>query len=90
MRDYCVDKKLRKLLDKLIKKDKLTHDAIAGKIEEIISSEDLNHYKNLRKPLQNLKRVHVNKSFVLVFRYELEKNRVVFIDFDHHDKIYNK
>ena len=25
------------------------------------------HYKNLRKPLQHLKRIHVDKSFVLTF-----------------------
>ena len=55
-------------------------------MQEILTCSDVNHYKNLRKPLQNYKRVHVRSSFVLIFRYENDK--VVFCDIDHHDKIY--
>ena len=60
------------------------------KIEEIIASGDIDHYKNLRKPLQNFKRVHIDAHFVLVFKYEKDKDIVYFYDFDHHDKIYKK
>lgn len=57
-----------------------------NKIEDILSCDDLNHYKNLRYDFRNLKRVHVNTSFVIVF-YEKE-DTIYFIDYDHHDKIY--
>ncbi len=36
-------------------------DIILNKIDEI--SVDPQHYKNLKKPLQHLKRVHVDSSF---------------------------
>ncbi len=38
--------------------------------------------------MQHLRRVHVDKSFVLTYSVD-EKNKVVIIeDYDHHDKIY--
>lgn len=59
-----------------------------NKIEEILCCEDLNHYKNLRNDLKAYKRVHVNGSFVILF---CDENDVVhFIDYNHHDKIYQK
>jgi mRNA-degrading endonuclease RelE of RelBE toxin-antitoxin system len=60
------------------------------KIEEILSNEDLDHYKNLRVPLQNFKRVHVRGPFVLTFKYIKSEDKIVFYDFDHHDYIYSK
>ena len=61
-------------------------DIIENKINEVIKNP--NHYKNLRKPLQNFKRVHIDKSFVLVFSVDENKKLVIFEDFDHHDNIY--
>lgn len=57
-------------------------------MREILNSANINHYKNLRTPLQHLKRVHIRKSFVLTFG--VENDVVVFYDFDHHDRIYEK
>ena len=46
--------------------------------------------KNLRHDLSGRKRVHVDKSFVLTFRYNRQAKSILFIDFDHHDNIYKK
>jgi len=35
-----------------------------------------------------LRRVHIGKSFVLVFEIVENENKVIFLDFDHHDNIY--
>ncbi len=86
MREFEIKPKLEKILSRLFKKDKQTYEAIMKKIEEIISSEDIEHYKNLRYRLKDIKRVHIN-HFVLVFSYDKSKNFVTFLDFDHHDDI---
>ena len=90
MTSYEIKPSLRKILNKLSKKDKEIYEQILEKIEEIINSGNINHYKNLRKPLQYLKRVRIRKSFVLTFRYFESEDKVVFYHYDHHDRIYNK
>jgi mRNA-degrading endonuclease RelE of RelBE toxin-antitoxin system len=79
---------LEKILEMLYEKDPVTYWMILRKMREIVLSKDINHYKNLRAPLQQLKRVHIRKSFVLTFRAEGDMIR--FYDFDHHDRIYEK
>jgi YafQ family addiction module toxin component len=88
MRNYYFEEKLRRKLSIVFKKDPRRYTILIKKIEEIITSNDIDHYKNLRKPLQNFKRVHINTHFVLVFKYEKNKDVILFYDFDHHDKIY--
>jgi YafQ family addiction module toxin component len=88
MHNFSFEEKLQKTLDKLFKKDKETFNIIKNKINEIINCENLDHYKNLRSPLQEFKRVHIKKSFVLTFKYIKSGDKVVFYDFDHHDNIY--
>ena len=90
MREFSIEEGLKKTLTKLLKKDRETYKAIMGKIDEILACNDVNHYKNLRNPLQHLKRVHIKSSFVLTFRYIESENKVIFYDFDHHDNIYKK
>ena len=82
--------KLQKILQKLSKKDGKRYEIIWKKINEIINSENIEHYKNLRHPLNNFKAVHIDKSFVLIFRFDKNKNLISFEDFDHHDKVYLK
>ena len=89
MREFSVEKKLRKIMNKLSKKDPSMFKTLIDKIDEILKCEDVNHYKNLRKPLQHLKRVHIKSSFVLTFKYIEDEDKVMFYDFDHHDNIYN-
>jgi len=90
MREFEIEANLRKILSKLLKREKRRYDIIMSKMDEILTCENVEHYKNLRKPLQQFKRVHINSNFVLVFKYNKKIDMVIFYDFDHHDKIYKK
>ena len=59
------------------------------KIEEVINSYDVKHYKNLRHNMKDSKRVHIG-HFVLVFSYDKPEDFISFEDFDHHDNIYKR
>lgn len=86
--NYEIHPDLDKILSKLSKKDKVQFESILKKIEEIKNSESFEHYKNLKNPLQNYKRVHIHSSFVLLFKKEEDK--IIFRYYDHHDNIYKK
>ena len=88
MRKFSIEENLKKTLGKIFKKDNAMYMAIMKKIEEILTCENVNHYKNLKKPLQDFKRVHIKKSFVLIFKYIESNDEVIFFDLDHHDDIY--
>ena len=90
MRKFDVEKGLYNILKKLFKKDRVKYDRIWNKINEIINISDVEHYKNLKTPLQDFKSVHIEKSFVLIFKYDKTNDKVIFYDFDHHDIIYKK
>ena len=87
MYQYKIQPNLQKIMKKLFKKDKQTRERILKKIQEIINSRDVEHYKNLKHDLKDFKRVHIGKK-VLVFKFDKKKNMISFEDFDHHDKIY--
>ena len=40
--------------------------------------------------MKNFRRVHIDKSFVLVFQIIEDRKMVKIEDFDHHDNIYKK
>ncbi|MDI6859224.1 MAG: type II toxin-antitoxin system RelE/ParE family toxin, partial [Methanocellales archaeon] len=86
MYDCELRKSVEKIFFKLKKKSPKQLEIIHKKIEEIRSNPQ--HYKNLRRPLQHLKRVHVDKSFVLVFSVDENRKTVIIEDYDHHDNIY--
>ena len=88
MYSYELRKSVEKIFFKLAKKSSKQLLIIENKIKELI--ENPQRYKNLRKPLQNLKRVHIDKSFVLVFSINKSKKHIIIEDYDHHDKIYSK
>ena len=50
--------------------------------------ENPQHYKPLQHDMKGLRRVHIDKSFVLVFEIVENEKKVIFMDFDHHDNIY--
>lgn len=89
MGTHSYSDKLRVILKKLSKKDKESYERVLKKIQEIIDSEDVEHYKNLRWPLQHLKRVQVGEK-VLVFKFNKKNNSISFENFDHHDNIYKR
>ncbi len=73
MYSFDIKDGLDKKLGKLSKKNPKQLELIYKKIGEIIQNPQ--HYKNLRAPMQHLKRVHIDKSFVLVFFYRrIKKN----------------
>ena len=77
---------LDKIFRKLGKKNPKQLEIIYRKIEEVIQNPQ--HYKNLRNPLQHLKEVHIDKSFVLLFAVDENLKKVIFEEFTHHNKIY--
>ena len=66
------------------KRDKKKVEIILKKMEEIIKNP--HHYKNLRTPMEDFKRVHIDKSFVLIFTVDDNKKRVIFVDFAHPER----
>ena len=90
MHDFNIEKELHKILQKLFKKDKKRYEIVWKKINQIVNDFDIEHYKNLRAPLNEFKRVPIDSSFVLVFKYDKLKDKVSFYYLEHHDKIYNK
>lgn len=92
MFDFNLTDELQLIIRKIKKKDKKKAEIINKKIKEIINGDKdfINHYKNLKHDLKDFKRVHIDKSFVLVFRIDIQNNFILFVDFDHHDKIYKK
>ena len=85
MNEHAFSDNLKKILKKIHKKDKGTYEAIMSKIQEIVSSPDLGHYKNLRYNMKDSKRVHIG-HFVLIF--QVKGKEIYFDDFDHHDNVY--
>ena len=86
---YDYSDTLKKILQKLLKKDKKLFEQILKKIEEIINNYNVDNYKNLRNNLKEYKRVHIG-HFVLVFKFIKSENKIIFENFDHHDNIYDK
>ena len=90
MFDFDLTDELKVILRKLSQKDRKKVEIINRKIKEIIGcdSKSIDHYKNLRGDMKHLKRVHINSHFILTFSVDKEKNFILFVDFDHHDKVY--
>ena len=86
--DYRIETKLKAALNQAHKNDKKLYEAVLKKIEEILDNP--HRYKPLRYDLKGLKRVHMKKSFVLVFEIDDDQKVVRFLDLDHHDTIYKK
>lgn len=90
--DYDFSEKLKEIVRKLKRKTPKRSNMLYKKVNQIINSDEfsIEHYKNLRHDSKGEKRVHIDKSFVLTFKYEKEKKFILFLDFDHHDNIYKK
>ena len=88
MHHYEIEPSLQKILNKLSRKDRQLYEQVLKKVEEVINSFDVEHYKNLRYDMKDRKRAHIG-HFVLVFKFIKQENKIIFVDFDHHDNIYN-
>jgi len=87
---FTLSDKLKVKIRRLMRKDKERALIIDKKIKEIINNDNksIDRYKNLKHDLKNLKRVHIDKHFVLTFEVDKENNFIFFLNFDHHDKVY--
>jgi YafQ family addiction module toxin component len=88
MYEWERSEKLKKILSKLFKKDKVRYEATLKKMQEVSSCENPHHYKNLSYDMKEFKRVHIDSHFVLVFKVDENKKRIKFEDLQHHDHIY--
>ncbi|MFW6283726.1 MAG: type II toxin-antitoxin system RelE family toxin [Minisyncoccales bacterium] len=86
MYELAIRPSLDNKFQKLAKKNKKQLEIIFKKIEEILSNP--HHFKNLRKPLQHLKRIHIDKHFVLTYSVDEQTKIITLEDYNHHDKIY--
>ena len=91
-RSVYFDPEFQETLDRLRDKNPTYHDNVIKKIQDIREKLEWNpdHHKNLEKPLQIFKRVHVNTSYVIVFRVNKSQKKLLIVDYDHHDNIYKK
>ncbi|MAG19965.1 type II toxin-antitoxin system mRNA interferase toxin, RelE/StbE family [archaeon] len=85
---YSFDTKpnIDKIFLKLQKKNPKQLPIIFKKIEQIC--ENPYHFKPLRGDMKGSRRVHIDKSFVLVYEINEEKKIIEILDYDYHDKIY--
>ena len=85
---FEIKPKLEKKLKKIQKKDPVMFKAARDKIERILRNP--HHYKPLRHDLKGLRRVHIGKSYVLIFEIDETTKTIRFLDLGHHDEIYGK
>ena len=82
--EFEITDTLTRKFKKLQKKDKKLFMSCRKKISEIIQNPL--HYKHLK--YETRFRVHVGGSFVLTYRVFEDDERVLFLDIEHHDKVY--
>ena len=76
------DKKFKKLE----RKNRKQLEIINKKIQQIIESPY--QFKPLRGDMHGSRRVHIDKSFVLIYEIDEKEKIIRILDYDHHDKIY--
>jgi YafQ family addiction module toxin component len=81
-----VAKDVDKRFSKLAAKDPELLRHVHKKIEEI--RQFPYHFKPLKRPLQNKRRVHVGGSFVLMYDVDEALKTVRVLAFEHHDDAY--
>lgn len=86
MYQLYISETLEAKLNRLEKSDKNTLIIISKNVREI--QNDPYHFKPLRHDLKGIRRVHIKKSFVLIYEILESEKTVRLLDFDHHDKIY--
>lgn len=92
MFEFDLSEQLKVLVRKLAKRDKVRLLILNKKIKEIVNNNEqtIEKYKNLKYGLSDYKRVHIDSSFVLLFKVYKEKKMIYFWKLEHHDKVYIK
>lgn len=85
------DPELQDILDHIKESQPDKYNAIITKIKQVAENLEWSsgHYKNLKYPLNNYRRTHLN-HYVLIFKVNTNEKSVLFVDYDHHDNIYKK
>nr|WP_319372742.1 type II toxin-antitoxin system mRNA interferase toxin, RelE/StbE family [uncultured Methanobacterium sp.] len=83
--DPLISHKFQKEMEKLSQKDPEQYNHVLKKMEQI--TDNPLHYKPLSGDLHGFRRVHVG-DFVLI--YEIDRSRVIFQDYNHHDLVYQE
>jgi len=78
----------RKAIKKACKKNSVLRDILEKKMKQIL--RDPSHYKPLMHDLAGERRVHILKSFVLVFEINYTEEKVIFLRYGHHNEIYER
>ena len=81
-----ISEELDKKFGKLNNKDKKQLEIINKKIKQIL--EIPFHFKPLRGDMHGVRRVHIDKSFILTYEIDEIRKVIRLLDYDHHDKIY--
>lgn len=81
---------LKFIIKKLVKKDKKRTIILKKKIKEIINNnhKTIDRYHNCKYDLKEYKHVHIDKSFVLLFKVEKKNNFILFAKFGHHNSLF--
>jgi len=77
-----VDEKFKKLA----KKNPKQLEIITKKLQQIM--EDPYRFKPLSYGMKGMGRVHIDKSFVLVYSINEKTKTIILEDYEHHDNIY--
>jgi len=75
-------------IKKAATRDIRKYEIIKAKIGQILQNPY--QFKPLRAPLHGSRRVHIDKSFVLVYSISESQKMVTIENYDHHDNIYKK
>ena len=78
----AADEKFRKLA----KKDRRRLEIINRKVQQIL--EFPHHFKPLHGDMHGAHRVHIDKSFVLIYEVDEQRKMVRILDYGHHDAVY--
>ncbi|MDO8622811.1 MAG: type II toxin-antitoxin system RelE/ParE family toxin [archaeon] len=73
------------IFKKLYKKDKISFEYISKKINE--ARENPYHFKPLKNPLQNYRRIHIG-NFVLIYSINEQSKTIIIEKYKHHDEAY--
>ena len=79
-------KHVEKEFERISKKSPIEEDAIKKKLVEIL--ENPQRFKSLRKPMHGWWRVHIVKSFVMIYSIDETRKVVIIEDYTHHDDAY--
>ena len=81
-----VSEQLHKAFSKLAKRNKRRLKLINNKVNQILEYPKIG--KPLKKPLQNRRRVHINKSYVLIYSIDQKRKVIKLLEFEHHKRAY--